>query len=117
MDVNIDSFTEEFPYGFLKEREADYIERVQKYCDHVSSDQRDLVLDLLDLQWVSFIQQIWLITDKTGAEEAGKIHFALARLQINSNIRNDLGLPPRNMRDALVRGSSKDVLHLLETAD
>jgi len=117
MDINIDDFTQQFPYGFLGEREAEYVNNVQKYVDQFEQDQRDLVIDLLDLQWVSYIQQIWLITDRTGSEEAGKIHFALARLQINSNIRNDLGLPPRNMRDALVRGSSKDVLRLLETAD
>ncbi len=80
MDINIDDFTQQFPYGFLGEREAEYVNNVQKYVDQFEQDQRDLVIDLLDLQWVSYIQQIWLITDRTGTEEAGKIHFALARL-------------------------------------
>ena len=116
MGVTIEGFGREFKYGFLGEREGDYIRRVQSYIEYLPEDQKSLVLDLLNLQWVSFIQQLWFVGDVTGKPDHGKIHFTLARMEINSEIRRENNLPERNMRNALYRLSYKDVLHILESA-
>ena len=74
-------------------------------------------MDLLDLQWVAFVQQLWFIGDETGVPEVGKNHFAVARLQINANIRIERGLPERNMLREMMRIEYCDVLRILENAE
>ena len=115
--VTIDEFTEEFSYGFLGEREGKYIERVANFLNKYSEPQHALIMDLLDLQWVSFVQQLWFIGDETGLPDAGKNHFAVARLQINANIRAERGLPDRNMLREMMRIEYCDVLRILENAE
>jgi hypothetical protein len=117
-EISINDFTEIFPYGFLGESEGEYVNRVENILGQLPPEQHSLLLDLLDLQWVSYIQQLWFISDEIGKDgDTGKIHFVLARMQINSNIRREQGLRERNMRDALMRFSYCDLLVLLETAD
>ena len=115
--VTIDEFTEEFSYGFLGEREGEYFERVANFLNKYSEPQHALIMDLLDLQWVAFVQQLWFIGDETGSPDAGKNHFAMARLQINANIRTERGLPDRNMRREMMRIEYCDVLRMLENAE
>ena len=112
--VTIDEFTEESSYGFLGEREGEYIERVANFLNKYSEPQHALIMDLLDLQWVSIVQQFWFIGDETGFPDAGKNHFAVARLQINANIRAERGLPDRNMLRVMMRIEYCDVLRILE---
>ena len=114
--VTIDAFTEEFSYGFLAEREIEYDERVKNFLNKYPESQHALIMDLLDLQWVAFVQQLWFIGDETGSPDAGKNHFAVARLQINANIRSERGLPDRNMRREMMRIEYCDVLRMLENA-
>lgn len=116
MEFDLDDFASAFPYGFLGEREGEYVNRVEAYLSKLPAEKQSLVIDLLDLQWLSYVQQLWLISDETGNEDPGRVHFVLARMQINSNIRRDHGLPHRNIRDALYRFSFKDVLYILENA-
>ena len=114
--VTIDEFTKEFSYGFLGEREGEYVERIANFLNKYSEPQHALIMDLLDLQWVAFVQQLWFIGDETGSPDAGKNHFAVARLQINANIRAERGLPDRNMLREMMRIESCDVLRMLENA-
>ena len=114
--VTIDEFTKEFSYGFLGEREGEYVERVANFLNKYSEPQHALIMDLLDLQWVAFVQQLWFIGEETGSPDAGKNHFAVARLQINANIRAERGLPDRNMRREMMRIEYCDVLRMLENA-
>ena len=114
--LTIDEFTKEFPYGSLSEKEGEYIERIERFLTKFSESQHSLIFDLLDLQWVSFVQQLWFIWDKTGSLDVGKNHFAMARLQINGKLRSDHGLPDRNMRRQLLR-LENDVLTVLENAE
>ena len=117
--VTIDEFTKEFSYGFLgvREREGEYVERVANFLNKYSEPQHALIMDLLDLQWVAYVQQLWFIGDETGSPDVGKNHFALARLQINANIRAERGLPDRNMRNEMMRVEYCDVLRMLENAE
>ena len=116
--VTIDEFTKEFSYGFLgvREREGEYVERVANFLNKYSEPQHALIMDLLDLQWVAYVQQLWFIGDETGSPDVGKNHFAVARLQINANIRAERGLPDRNMRREMMRIEYCDVLRMLENA-
>ena len=115
--VTIDEFTEEFSYGFLGEKEVEYVERIENFLNKYSETQHALIMDLLDLQWVAFVQQLWFIGDETGVSEVGKNHFAVARLQINANIRIERGLPERNMLREMMRIEYCDVLRILENAE
>jgi hypothetical protein len=118
MKITVKEALSEFPYGFLAETEGDYVERATKFLKLLPAERRALLLDLIDLQWVALIQQLWFIADETGTDEDfGKMHFVLARMQINSRLRRQHGLGERNMRNALMRFANCDLLVLLETAD
>ena len=113
--VTIDEFTKEFSYGFLGEREGEYVERVANFLNKYSEPQHALIMDLLDLQWVAFVQQLWFIRDETGFVQE-RNHSAVARLQIDSNIRWERGLPPRNMAQEMHDIGYCDLLVILENA-
>ncbi len=115
--ITIDEVTEEFSYGFLGEREGEYVERVKSFLNKYPKTQNALIMNLLDLQWVSFIQQLWFIGDETGSPDVGKNHFAVARLQINANIRGERRSPDRNMLREMMRLEFCDVLRILENAE
>ena len=115
--VTIDEFTKEFSYGFLGESEGAYVKRVANFLNKYSEPQHALIMDLLDLQWVAYVQQLWFIGDETGSPDIGKNHFAVARLQINANIRAERVLPDRNMLREMMRIESCDVLRMLENAE
>ena len=74
-------------------------------------------LKMLDLQWVSFIQRLWFMGDETGSPDVDKNHFAVARLQINANIREERWLPDRIMLREMMRLEFYDVLRILENAE
>ena len=61
--VTIDEFTKEFPYGSLSEKEGESVERIERFLTKFSESQHSLIFDLLDFQWVSFVQQLWFIWD------------------------------------------------------
>ena len=114
--ITFTEFSKEFSYGFLGEREGEYVKRVSNFLNQYPKDQHSLIMDLLDLQWVAFVQQLWSIGDETGSPDHGRTHFAVARLEINSDIRRNYELPHRNMRSEMFRHEN-DVLTTLENAD
>jgi len=64
-----------------------------------------MLLDLLDVQWCVYVEQLWIAQEYGGDPErfVGENHFALARLQIGSNIRCERGLPVKDGRRAMMR--------------
>ena len=112
MSITVDDFTEEFLYGFLED-EGEYIERIEKFLKKYPETQHSLIIDLLDLQWVAFVQQLSCIGEKTGSFDESKIEKSLAKLQIHSNARTVHSLPHRNMRNAMLR---LNVLQILENS-
>ena len=73
--ITIDDLTKEFSHGFLAEREGDYVERVENFLNKYPESQQALILDLLDLQWIAFVQQLWFIGDESGSLDVGKNPF------------------------------------------
>jgi hypothetical protein len=108
-----ENFHEVFPFGYLDIREGEYYQLVMKVLDHLpSDDQRTLLLDLLDAQWCVFVEQLWIAHELGGDPErfAGENHFALARLQIDSNIRGERHLPPKDGRRAMMSLGENETL-------
>ena len=93
----------------------EYDERVKNFLNKYPKSQHALIMDLLDLQWVAFVQQLWFIRDETGFVQE-RNHSAVARLQIDSNIRWERGLPPRNMAQEMHDIGYCDLLVILENA-
>ena len=56
--ITFNEFSKEFPHAFLGEREGEYVERVANFLNKYSEPQHALIMDLLDLQWVAFVQQL-----------------------------------------------------------
>lgn len=100
-----ENFRDIFPFGFLGIREGQYVQIVNETLDLLVNDtERALLLDLLDAQWCVYIEQLW-IAHECGDDPqrfAGEGHFALARLQIGSNIRRERGLPQKDGRRAMM---------------
>lgn len=98
---------EYFPFGAVELREGNY-ERVLVAClDCLPGEaDRECLLDLLDMQAVTFLEQCWVQNEMEAAgaspgscdtpDELGSFgmaaHFAAAWLQINSNLRSRAGL-------------------------
>jgi hypothetical protein len=100
-----EDFREIFPFGFLAIREGEYAQLVNEALDRLSSDkEQTLLLDLLDAQWCGYVEQLWIAHEYGGDSQrfAGENHFALARLQIGSNIRFERGLPDKDGRRAMM---------------
>lgn len=97
------NFWESFPYGDLVSSQGQYQNSVEVVLERLPPDQQTILLDLLDLQWVVFVEQLAILsTHQLVAELEGKLDTADARLQINSNLRGQFRLPGRNLRNALM---------------
>jgi hypothetical protein len=71
-------------------------------------DEQQLLLDLLDAQACVFTEQVWVANEM--AEIGGspkpysvEAHFSTAWLQINSNLRFENRLQPRDARSAMLK--------------
>lgn len=103
-----------FPFGFLGIREKEYLELVKIAAVSLQSrDERSLLFDMLDMQWVTYLEQLWVANELGGNQErfAGECHFADARLVINDKVRVELELGERKIRQAL-RNQDEEWSHL-----
>ena len=100
-----EDFRETFPFGFLGLREGAYERLVNAALESLPDDrERAVLLDLLDAQWCVYIEQLWIAHEFGDDPQRfmGDNHFALARLQIDSNIRWARGLPDKDGRRAMM---------------
>ena len=102
-EVNIEDFPREFQYGWVGLSEREYMDHVEEFLDEVPQKQRSLVVDLLDLQWVAYIQQLEFFRSETGNIDAGLFEVACVRLMLNEEIRRETNLPDRDISRDLHR--------------
>ena len=108
-----EDFREIFPFGFIDIREGEYVQLVNAVLDSLPNDKEQaLLLDLLDAQWCVYVEQLWIAHECGGDPQrfAGENHFALARLQIGSNIRFERGLPDKDGRRAMMSLEENETL-------
>jgi hypothetical protein len=89
-----------FPFGFLGIREGEYAELVEMALDSLSTpDDQTLLMDLLDVQWHVYCEQLGFARDRSDDPESlvGLMHFAEARIQIDENVRCSRGLPSKRI--------------------
>lgn len=107
---------EYFPFGATALREGDYQRLVMACLARLpSAPERDRLLDLLDMQAATFLEQCW-VQDELGVtrevdgsedptDELGRFamaaHFAAAWLQINSNLRGSPSFGAHSMMHVL----------------
>ena len=97
-----------FPFGAVELREGNYQRLLDACLERIPSEAgRERLLDLLDMQAVTFLEQCWVqdeldpiaasseADDGDADTDIGRFgmaaHFAAAWLQINSNHRSRLG--------------------------
>jgi len=107
-------FQSYFPFGDFSLREGHYqklvlasLESIQDFNDKVR------LIALLDMQAAVFLEQIWVINEKVEHEkEMDSIpsHFALAWIQINSNLSQKFNLPRRDVRSLMLELTTNDNL-------
>ena len=101
-------FREYFPFGDISLREGNYEKLVTAALDALSHhDERSQLMALLDAQAAVFLEQTYVqneAIEKLNIEPTGiEAHFALAWIQINSNLTLEYKLPRRQMRSAMLK--------------
>jgi hypothetical protein len=102
-----------FPFGFLGIREGEYVQLVEAALRSISdAAEQSHFMDLLDMQWCTYLEQLWAMSSHSDEEDAyvGEMHFADARLQIGSNIRRDFDLPQKDLRKLMLSVGGDDTL-------
>jgi len=112
-------FSKIFPYGDTTLLEGEYQALVEKTLNTISDEEeRSLFIDLLDTQWVVFAEQQHLLAelhDKSGVVFYHDAPLAIARIQLNDNIRRANGLKKRNVRRLVFEVlNDKTILDALE---
>jgi len=98
-EISFDLFLDAFPYAHLNEREGEYVDKVEANLKALSKEDQSLLMELLDLQWTVVVEQLGLLDRfNKNSSHPGRVSVAMARLQINSNIRREYGLCNRDMR-------------------
>ncbi len=109
-----DFLREIFPFGDIALREGNYQKLVLKVLALLeTNEEKELLLDLLDTQNCVFLEQVWIQNEKSpGEDQPFPIHghFITAQLQINSNIRWELGLERRDARTAMLNLPESELL-------
>lgn len=110
-----------FPFGDISLREGNYQKLVLAVLSHLESNKdKELLLDLLDTQNCVFLEQVWIQNEKCDGEKKPfpvHGHFITAQLQINSNIRWELGLERRDSRTMMLKlPESEKLLHRMFSA-
>ena len=99
-----------FPFGFLNQREGEYVSLLRAALSALSSGrEQELLLDLLDTQWCAFIEQCW-VANEEGDEPVTRAEPAFARIQINQSARSEFNLPRKPVREALMGLEKGDTL-------
>lgn len=95
-------FSRIFPYGDIALLEGEYQALVENTLNSICGEEgRNLLIDLLDTQWIAFVEQQFLLAEICGKEGEPLYHnapLAMARIEINDNIRRANGLKKRNVR-------------------
>lgn len=102
-----------FPFGFLGIREGEYVQLVEAALRSISdAAEQSHFMDLLDMQWCTYLEQLWAMSSHSDEEDAyvGEMHFADARLQIGSNIRRDFDLQQKDFRKLMLSVGRDDTL-------
>lgn len=105
-----------FPFGDVALREGNYQRLVQAALAAIKSPvEQQLLLDLLDAQACVFTEQVWVaneMAEKSGAPKPFSVeaHFSTAWLQINSNLRFENSLEPRDTRAAMLKLQPQETL-------
>jgi hypothetical protein len=102
-----------FPFGFLGIREGEYVQLVEAALRSIrDTAEQSHFMDLLDMQWCTFLEQLWAMSRYSNEENAhvGEMHFVDVRLQIGSNIRRDFNLPQKDLRHAMLSVGGDDTL-------
>lgn len=108
-------FQEIFPFGFLGIREGEYAKLVEAAALSLPSEkERVLLIDMLDMQWIAYLEQLWAANEFGDDPErfAGECHFADARLQIDDSVRINLEIQPRGTRTKLLKNSGENSTNL-----
>jgi hypothetical protein len=99
-----DLFREYFPFGDISLREGNYQRLVTAALEALTAqDERGQLMALLDAQAAVFLEQAYAqneVKEKLTPNIAPRVaetHFALAWLQINSNLSRQYKLPRRRM--------------------
>lgn len=112
-------FNEIFPFADLERSQGEYANAVETCLEQLTdSKNQEILLDLLDLQWMARLEQIWISNEKSGETDYSADTVA-ARLQINSNIRRDYSLRASDPGSAMRNLGSNETLtsRLLESLD
>ena len=108
-----DRFQAFFPFGYLGIREGQYSQLVEAALRSMSDGrERSLLMDLLDLQWCTYLEQLWAMASVSKEADAyvGEMHFVDARLQLGSNIRREFNLPKKDLRHLMMSMGGDDTL-------
>jgi hypothetical protein len=108
-----DRFQALFPFGYLGIREGEYVQLVEAALRSMSDTaEQSHFMDLLDMQWCTYLEQLWGQASFSNDENAyvGEMHFADARLQIGSNIRREYNLPKKDLRHVMLSVGGDDTL-------
>ena len=107
-------FQNYFRFGDVLLRESNYqkllvvsLESLKDFKDRVR------LIAILDMQAAVFLEQVWVINEKSEHEkEVDPIssHLALAWIQINDNLSHKFNLPRRNVRSLMLELEVNDTL-------
>jgi len=99
----------------LMEREGQYVDRIKAMTNGLTPEHMELFFDMLDLKWLALVEQLGIARGLSeDASFAGELDVAMARLQLNSNLRMEFKLPPRNMRNTLMKIPAGNLLSVIE---
>lgn len=92
-----------FPYADLESSQGEYKKAVQTALKALSPKEQGVLLDLLDLQWVAYLEQLAILSSRELLDGLEGLQDTVAtRLQIHSNFRDGVGAR-RDMRRALLK--------------
>jgi len=100
-------FRDFFPFGDISLREGNYQKLVLEILEQLGTpEQKEMLLDLLDTQNCVYLEQVWIQNeqheDKDDLPFPIEAHFITAQMQINSNIRWDIGLKKKDLRSLML---------------
>lgn len=82
------AFERVFPTDVWSIREGEYAEVLEAVLSALGSDEeRDLLLDLLDAQWATYLERLWAMDQMSGTQTCiGLAHGVQARLALTKSI-------------------------------
>jgi len=100
--LSFDLFISLFPYSDMSEREGVYSDRLELFLHDYDRKTQAAIIDMLDIQWISYLEQNEIIRKATGNDDGiGNLDRAMNWIQIHNNMRHKLRLPSRDIRHSL----------------